>query len=107
MTALSDLPEVRPTVTACSAASGAATVTIANRSSQIAFFIRARLTRGPGGADVLPITWTDDYVTLMPGERQRLSAAYDVADLRGANPEVVVAGWNVPSRTFATLAPCA
>ena len=110
LTGLSRLPSVRPMVTACSAndgANGTTSVTIANRSSSIAFFIRVRLTRGAGGRDVLPVRWTDNYVTLMPGERQTLVAHYRLADLGGADPALAVGGWNVPDRSLTNLAACA
>jgi exo-1,4-beta-D-glucosaminidase len=104
--ALSQLPTVRPKISACATGDGTARVTLANRSPGIAFFIRVRLTRSADGKDVLPIDWTDDYVTLMPGERTTLVARYRKADLRRSTPTVVVGGWNVPEQTLADLQAC-
>lgn len=98
-TALSDLPQVRPTVAVCddtAADRGAVQVTVTNDSDGIAFFVRLRLTAGPNGIDVTPVTWSDGYVTLMPGEEQTLTASYRTSDLHGAEPSVEVSGWNVP-----------
>jgi uncharacterized repeat protein (TIGR01451 family) len=46
---------------------------------------------------VLPITWTDNDITLWPGQSQTLTATYRGSLLGGATPVVSVAGWNVPS----------
>ncbi len=98
-TDLSDLPKVRTTVAACDDASGdtgTTRVTVTNDSNDVAFFVRLQLTAGPNGDDVTPITWSDGYVTLMPGEEQTLTATYRTADLRGTEPSVEISGWNVP-----------
>jgi exo-1,4-beta-D-glucosaminidase len=56
-----------------------------------------RLTAGPHGRDVTPVTWSDGYVTLMPGEERTLTASYRTAELHGAEPSIDVSGWNVPA----------
>jgi exo-1,4-beta-D-glucosaminidase len=52
---------------------------------------------------VTPITYTDNYVTLFPGDSVRLTARYSSADLGGQTPFLKVHGYNVPSFT-ATVA---
>ena len=99
-TALSTLPAVRPVITACTSTSGSigtTRVTIANGSDGIAFFVRLRLTAGPKGRDLTPIDWSDDDLTLMPGEQETVTATYRSADLHGASPVLDVGGWNVPA----------
>jgi exo-1,4-beta-D-glucosaminidase len=85
-------------------------VTITNPSGNkaVAFFLRADVRRGtaagtadPGDNEVLPITWTDNDITLWPGQSETLTASYRSADLRGASPVVSVYGWNVPQSDFA------
>ncbi len=85
-------------------------VTITNPSSNkaVAFFLRADVRRGtvagaanPGDNEVLPITWTDNDITLWPGQSETLTASYRSSDLRGADPVVSVYGWNVPQTVFA------
>lgn len=73
-----------------------------------AFLARADVRRGTaadtalGGDDeVLPIRWSDNDVTLWPGESQTLVARYRRSDLRGAAPVVSVAGWNVGRQVVA------
>jgi exo-1,4-beta-D-glucosaminidase len=79
-------------------------VTITNTSSKptVAFFLRADVRRGSrsgapaaGDNEVLPITWSDNDVTLWPGESETLRATYRHSDLAGATPLVSVSGWNV------------
>jgi exo-1,4-beta-D-glucosaminidase len=85
-------------------------VTITNPAANkaVAFFLRADVRRGTaaGAADagdneVLPITWTDNDITLWPGQSETLTASYRSSDLHGASPVVSVYGWNVPQTVFA------
>lgn len=86
------------------------TVTLTNPSSNsaVAFFLRADVRRGnpdgtaqSGDNEVLPVTWSDNDVTLWPGESQTLTATYAGSQLDGATPVVSVYGWNVPNAVFA------
>jgi len=79
-------------------------VTVTNVSSRPtpAFLTRADVRRGtaagtplPGDNQVLPILWTDNDITLWPGESQTITATYRHSDLRGAHPVVTISGWNV------------
>ncbi|MEU6476817.1 exo-beta-D-glucosaminidase [Streptomyces sp. NPDC047017] len=51
------------------------------------------------GRPVLPVRWSDNEVSLWPGESVTLTATYREADLRGAAPRLRVSGWNTPERT--------
>jgi exo-1,4-beta-D-glucosaminidase len=117
MTALQTLPS-EPVQVAASSGSRSrgqmvTSVTITNPSSNhaVAFFLRADVRRGnPGGSaqagdnEVLPITWSDNDITLWPGESETLTASYSSSLLHGATPVVSVYGWNVPNATFAAPA---
>ena len=79
-------------------------VTITNTSATptVAFFLRADVRRGsatgvpaPGDNEVLPIAWSDNDVTLWPGESETLRASYRRSQLGGAAPVVSVSGWNL------------
>ncbi len=79
-------------------------VTVTNTSSSpiVGFFLRADIRRGTAGGAELPgdnqVTsglWSDNDITLWPGESQTLTVDYRTADLRGAAPVVSVSGWNV------------
>ena len=80
-------------------------VRITNTSSQptVAFFLRADVRRGSrsgtpaaGDNEVLPISWSDNDVTLWPGESETLRATYQTTDLHGASPVVSVSAQNSP-----------
>jgi hypothetical protein len=83
-------------------------VTITNTSSTptVGFLLRADVRRGsasgdadPGDNEVLPIAWSDNDITLWPGESQTLTATYRTADLRGRAPVVSVFGQNAAATT--------
>jgi exo-1,4-beta-D-glucosaminidase len=104
LTALQKLPTATLSVTA-SSSGGSTTVTITNTSSTstVGFFLRADVRRGnsngteqPGDNEILPITWSDNDITLLPGESQTLTATYAPSSLQGATPVVSIQGWNVP-----------
>jgi exo-1,4-beta-D-glucosaminidase len=83
----------------------AVTVTVTNNASTptVGFFLRADIRRGtasgqesPGDNELQSSIWSDNDVTLWPGESETLTASYNSADLRGATPVVSVSGWNMP-----------
>ncbi|MER6565949.1 exo-beta-D-glucosaminidase [Streptomyces sp. NPDC001093] len=51
------------------------------------------------GRPVLPVRWSDNEVSLWPGESVTLTATCRTADLHGSAPGVRVSGWNTPERT--------
>ena len=77
------------------AGEGETHVTLANTGTSIAFFVRLQVTKGPGGDEILPAFWQDNYVSLMPGEKREIAVTYRLADLGSAQPAVKVSGWNV------------
>lgn len=50
-------------------------------------------------APVLPVRWSDNQVTLWPGESTTLTATYRTTDLHGSTPRLRVSGWNTPTVT--------
>ncbi|MFE9452798.1 exo-beta-D-glucosaminidase [Streptomyces sp. NPDC006739] len=51
------------------------------------------------GRPVLPVRWSDNEVSLWPGESVTLTATYRTADLHGSSPQVRISGWNTDERT--------
>lgn len=51
------------------------------------------------GAPVLPVRWSDNEVSLWPGESTNLSATYRTADLKGSPPHLRISGWNLATAT--------
>ena len=72
-----------------------ARVRISNPGNQIAFFIQAALTQGNGGAEILPVLWSDNYLSLLPGETRELRARFSLENAGGKQPALEVGGWNI------------
>jgi exo-1,4-beta-D-glucosaminidase len=71
------------------------TLSIENKGASVAFMVHPRLTRGKGGDDVVPVFWSDNYFSLLPGEKESVSATFNPASLSGEEPRIIVDGWNV------------
>jgi exo-1,4-beta-D-glucosaminidase len=98
LTGLNSLPAAKVAISKTLQGSGSnssLTVVAENKSGSVAFMVHPRLTRGKDGDDLTPIFWSDNYFSLLPGEKKSVSAKFDSAALRGATPELVVEGWNV------------
>ena len=75
-----------------------ATITLTNTSAtNLAFFLRPEITAGNGGNEVLPVTYSENYVSLWPGESIAINAAYATADLGGQAPYLRIRGYNTPT----------
>ncbi|HEX4725261.1 MAG TPA: beta-mannosidase [Pseudonocardiaceae bacterium] len=111
MTALRSLGTAKITAVAATTskpgpngADTASTVTITNTSSTpvVGFFLRSDIRRGnangteqSGDNEVTSGLWSDNDVTLWPGESQTLTVTYRAADLKGATPVIGISGFNV------------
>ncbi|MEU0068838.1 exo-beta-D-glucosaminidase [Streptomyces sp. NPDC006332] len=51
------------------------------------------------GKPVLPVRWTDNQVSVWPGESTTLTATYRTSDLHGSAPSLRISGWNTAERT--------
>jgi exo-1,4-beta-D-glucosaminidase len=69
-------------------------VRLHNPTQQIAFFERAETMSTRDGDEILPISYTDNYVTVFPGETVELRAV--VPNPRIAANWVRVTGYNTP-----------
>ena len=94
LTGLQRLPPAEVAATA-RFETGRARVTLRNPSKALAFLVHLAVRKGPGGEEVLPVLWDDNYLTLLPGETRELAAAYAPKGLGDAVPVVTVDGWNV------------
>jgi exo-1,4-beta-D-glucosaminidase len=92
-----------PNVTAAvsrtiSGAQQTVSITLKNTSAtNIAFFVRPEVTAGNGGNEVVPVSYTDNDVSLWPGESTTITATYQTSDLGGQSPYLRVSGYNVPA----------
>jgi len=77
-------------------------------SSAVDFFLRTDLRRGSasgtpqsGDNEVSSALWSDNDITLFPGESQTVSVSYKASDLNGATPVVSLSGYNVGASDIA------
>lgn len=66
------------------------TIKVKNPSTQLAFMHRLYIAKGEGGAEVLPTIWSDNFITLFPGEERELTATFAQQDLDGKQPVLVL-----------------
>jgi len=91
LTALTTLPMMTVTHTD-TIGSDSVTTTLTNASSTLAFLIRFRVTNA--GKEVLPVFWSDNYISLLPGESRTETATFNPGTLP-AGSKVEVDGFNV------------
>ncbi len=98
------------------------TLTVPSSSRAVALFQHVSIKRSAGGEPMLPVLWSDNDITLWPGESLTLTARFAAqsaalsaaglptaglsgrgiagAESRGAEPPVIeVSGWNVPTQS--------
>ena len=68
-----------------------ASVTVNNPTDRLAFFVHLVLTKGPGGEEILPVWWDDNYFSLLPGQSRQIAARFATADL-GSAPAATAPG---------------
>jgi exo-1,4-beta-D-glucosaminidase len=69
-------------------------VTLENKATVAAHFVRLEL-RDVEGEDVLPVVWSDNYVTLWPGEKVVLSVGWAAGEAESWEGKVDISGINV------------
>lgn len=70
-------------------------VTLRNTSPHIALMAHLQLRRKGDGERVLPVYYSDNYVSLVPDETKTVSIEAAQSDLNGQMPLIVVDGWNI------------
>ena len=70
-------------------------VALKNSSPTVALMPHLQLRRQHSGERVLPVYYTDNYVSLVPGETKTMSIEAAAADLKSEDPLVVIDGWNI------------
>ena len=70
-------------------------VRVKNPTHDVALMAHWQLRRQQSGKRVLPVFYSDNYLSLLPGESKTLTVEAAVADLGGEAPLLAVDGWNV------------
>ena len=66
------------------------TVKLKNETAQLSFFNRLSLCDEVTKDEILPCFWSDNYVTLFPGEEKTITVVAAKVDLLGKHPVVVI-----------------
>ena len=66
-----------------------------NKSSIPAVQACLSILAGDRGAEVLPCFWSDNSVTLLPGESKQFTATFRTSLLAGREPHLIAEGWNI------------
>lgn len=70
-------------------------VTLHNPSQAVALMAHLQLRKARSGVRVLPVFYSDNYVSLLPGEGKTLTVEAQTSDLGGEAPLLALDGWNV------------
>lgn len=102
-TALASLPKVRLTVASTLRAEATGDVVrleLKNPSKVLAFQVRLAINSHQDGAELLPVLWQDNYISLMPGEERTIEAKLPGRHLTANNASLAVTGWNIEQQTI-------
>ena len=72
---------------------------IVNKGKVPAMMIRLMATDGKKGERILPVTYSDNYFHLMPGESKTIKIMFSSEDCPSANPYIHVSGFNNKHRS--------
>jgi beta-mannosidase len=95
---LMDLPTAKLQIKADSQVEGENTlihVTIVNPTQTVALMTHLQLHQKESGARVLPVFYSDNYISLVPGESRSLTIQVATKDLGKGTPLLLVDGFNV------------
>jgi hypothetical protein len=98
---MNSLPQAQLSTSATvSKANGERTVTvrIKNTGPTAALMIKLTLENAATGQRILPAYYSDNYVSLLPGEERSVSVAFTAGD---AAPAIGLRGWNLATQTIA------
>jgi hypothetical protein len=80
-------------------------VTLTNSSSSIALMAHLQLRKQKTQERVLPAYYSDNYVSLSPGESRTITVTASTTDLGGDNPMIALDGWNATTDSSEFIGP--
>ena len=98
-TGLQSMPASQVSTTAKQIAKGKIEVTLSNpKNAPLAFFNRLSLIDGQTNQRLLPVFYSDNYVSVLPGTSRTVTIDYDTAQYP-TTPLVSISGWNLKEQT--------
>lgn len=96
-TGLHKMSKANITVTSQILSAGKMQVSITNpKSGSVAFFNRVSLVDSQSGKRILPAFYSDNYLSVVPGETKTISIEYTPQS--GITPKIEVLGWNTEKK---------
>ena len=95
LTALNQLPLVTLTAKAERQDNHRVVITLSNPTKNIAVMAHVQLRNQRSGERILPAFYSDNYVSLVPGESKTITIDAEQRDLIAEPPLIAVDGWNV------------
>ena len=96
---LENMPAAKLTISAREVNNGKIEVVLTNaKNAPVAFFNRVSLINKATKKRILPVFYSDNYVSVLPGESKKLILDYSP---QTAMPQVTVSGWNLTEKTIA------
>ena len=71
------------------------TIIIKNTGKAVAFFVHVRCLQHKDDDDILPVTFSDNYISLAVGESRTIECTYENKYATNATPFISVSGWNI------------
>ncbi len=96
--ALKEMPKVKidaKTSTSKSGGQWRLTTVLNNSSKSPVIMVRLKVVRSNTGDRILPAYYSDNYISLMPGESKTIQTMVENADTRAEKPKVVISGFNL------------
>ncbi len=100
-TALNKLPKVEVVSRLTKVKSESVTtfsVELKNNTNKIAFFINPQLVDSQTREVILPVLWSDNYISLLPHEAKTLTAIINNNILTNIIPQLIVEGYNLTNK---------
>ena len=92
---LKKIGKVQPGITAATAGAGMIKVTVSNpRGGPVAFFTRLSAVDASTHERLLPVFYSDNYISVLPGEEKTVMIDYSTVK-NGMKPAIAIEGWNV------------
>jgi exo-1,4-beta-D-glucosaminidase len=70
-------------------------VTITNTGKAVAFFVHVRVLKEKNSDDILPVIFSDNYISLAPGESWTVECSYENKDAGNNTPYILTTAWNI------------
>lgn len=77
-----------------------AEIKLENKSANISLLNKIKLKDKATGESILPVFYSDDYVSLLPGESKTISIKVEKKYLEGKQAELHLEGWNATAKVI-------